>query len=140
MKREKTTFTTASYRAGVVRKINHEINLSLDLRDFEGTPGFALLALAANRHLSIETLRLWLETQGAERGQGWIQKRRWLFQPPEMLRVSGARANADGKDGPALKIMAENPRLSLRDLSKLLAKRGITRSREWIRKHRCAGN
>jgi hypothetical protein len=54
---EKTIFVTLGCRVGVVCEVSHEVNLSLDLRDFEGTPGFALLALAANRHLSIETLR-----------------------------------------------------------------------------------
>jgi hypothetical protein len=42
----------------------------------------------------------------------------------------------DGKDNAARKIMGNNPTLSLRDMSVLLAENGIVRGKDWIRRNR----
>lgn len=115
-----------------------DVNLTINIEDFEGTPGFALLVLAANRHLSVSALGLALKALwGVERGHTWIEKRRWLFANPDTTNKPGIKPNADGKDGRALAIMREHRTLSLSLLVKLLAESGIRRSREWVRLRRC---
>jgi hypothetical protein len=120
-----------------VRTIRHVI----DVRDFLGTPGYPLLFVAANTHLSVADIwdylcELAAEWPSVERTDNWIQKRRWLFQKPAANPL-GRRPNRDGKDERALKIMRANPGLSVRNLSVLLKENGISREREWVRKHRC---
>ena len=43
MAENKETFITTAYRGDVARKINHEVNLTLDLRDFNGRPALLFL-------------------------------------------------------------------------------------------------
>ncbi len=117
-------------------EVSREVNETVDLRQFEGTAGYALLVLAANRHLSRFALWLWLKHHGVGRSDSWIMRRRWLFQKPTETNASGAKPDADGHGKPALDIMRTNPTLSLRDLVRLLAKHGIKRSREWVRRNR----
>ncbi len=113
------------------------VNFTLDAMNFKGMAGFGLLVLAANPHLTIPQLARLLELNGCQRSCAWIQRRRWLFQPPDAERIGGRNTNmTDGKDAAALTIMRENPRLSLRDLVRLLAGHGIERGREWVRCHR----
>src|SRR3974390_3211737 len=95
------------------REVAREINQVIDLPKMRGTPGYALLFIAANTHLSVSEILLFLETQGVERGRSWVQRRRWLFQPPGTVNSIG-RPNRDGKDERAREIIREYPTASLR--------------------------
>jgi hypothetical protein len=133
----KTTISWTNWRG---KKITREINLTLDIRDFRGTPGYALLVVAANTHLSISDIERFLEAEALElprvlRSRTWIQNRRWLFQQPGTDNYK-PQSDQDGKGSKARAIMAANSALSNRDLSELLKKNGIKRSREWCRHHR----
>lgn len=48
---------------------------TIDIRDYEGTAGYPLLVLAANRHLSVRLLDWWLADKGGKnkrsRGGGY---------------------------------------------------------------------
>jgi hypothetical protein len=52
---------TLTWTDGRGKEQTRETNLTLDIRDFRGTPGFPWLVIAANRHLSVDILRSWLE-------------------------------------------------------------------------------
>lgn len=119
------------------KEVTRKITTLIDTGEFVGAPGRALLVIAANRHLSIGDLRRLLLHWGIERSTSWIQRRRWLFQDPATVNSAGTKANADGKDNRAIAIMQEYPTVSVIGLSRLLAKHGIKRSREWVRRHRC---
>jgi hypothetical protein len=109
------------------------VKQTLDIRDFKGRPGFALLLIAANPHLSVTDILECLRLHGVGRSRTWVTKRRWLFQD----KVGpGGKADVDGKDNAARKIMGNNPTLSLRDMSILLAENGIVRGKDWIRRNR----
>jgi hypothetical protein len=130
--------TTISWTTPRGKKETREINCVIDIRDFRGTPGFSLLAVAANTHCSISDIEMFLDREGINlpqvmRSRGWIQRRRWLFQQPGKVNPQSDR---DGKYKQACKIMAENRSLSLHNLVHLLKKQGIHRSKEWCRKHR----
>ncbi len=112
-----------------------EVKQTLDVRDFIGTPGYALLVVAANTHLSVADILYFVESRGVGRSRNWIQKRRWLFQLPGTKNPI-ARPDGDGRHDEAIKIMAANPTLSLRNLALLLKEHGITRGREWLRQNR----
>jgi hypothetical protein len=118
-------------------EVTREVNETINLRQYEGTAGYALLVLAANRHLSRFEIWIWLHRRGVERSDSWIARRRWLFQKPTETNAPGAKADADGHGKRALDIIRANTASSLRDLTKLLAKAGIKRSREWVRRNRC---
>jgi hypothetical protein len=121
-------------------KTTREVNLTLDIRDFEGRPGYVWLFLAANTHLSYDAMVLWLGLQkwkGAERSRSWLQRRRWLFEPPDKVNNTGVKQNADGRDARAMTIMQEYPTMSARALSRLLKERGINRSKNWVLRNRC---
>lgn len=133
----KTTMYWTSWRGKEERRpINHVI----DIRDLRGTPGYSMLVVAANTNLSVWDIKRFLDIEArelplVERSTSWIQRRRWLFQPPGADNYKN-RSDPDGKHAEACAIMAENRTLSLRGLSRLLAERGISRSRDWVRKHR----
>ena len=95
--------------------------------------------IAANPHLSVRVLSLWLLSEGEsyERSESWIYRKRWLFRDPEKANRPGVQPNADGKDQRALKIMRENRTMSARGLSRLLKEHGIARNKDWVWKHRC---
>jgi hypothetical protein len=112
------------------------INYVVDIREHLGEPGYALMAIAANTHLSVSDLHRFLEYNGVGRSLNWIQKRRWLFQPPGTANGTSP-GNADGKDARAREIMRMFPNLSVRDLAAVLKENGVVRSREWVRIHRC---
>jgi hypothetical protein len=113
------------------------VNLTIDIRDFKDKAGFAWLVLAANPHLSLRDTQAVLSNVGEqhERPLGWLSRRRFLFAG---TGKPGGKRNADGLDEKARKIMAENPRLSSRQMSWLLRKNGINRSPEWVRRNRIA--
>jgi hypothetical protein len=114
-----------------------EINLVIHVQDFIETPGYPLLVLAANTHLSITDYLAWLELKGFERGRSWATRRRGLFQRPggdsRFMRPS-----PDGKDARAKEIMAQLPTASLRYLSRVLKANGIERGKDWCRFNRAA--
>lgn len=128
---------TLSWQNGRDKQESREVHYTLDTRNHRGEPGFALLAIAANTHLSVADLQRLLESEGVGRSRSYIQRRRWLFQQTDTVNHSGHKPNADGKDAPALTIMRANPTLSVRQLSRLLSEAGIDRSRDWVRRHRC---
>jgi hypothetical protein len=133
----KTTISWTTWRG---KEITREINLTLDIRDFRGTPGYPLLVVAANTHLSVADIGRFLEAEALElprvvRSRTWIQNRRWLFQQPGTDNYK-PQSDQDGKGAEARVIMAANSALSNRDLSDLLKEHGIKRSREWCRHHR----
>jgi hypothetical protein len=118
------------------RECLREVNQMIDIRDYEGTPGYALLVCAANGNLSISEIYRWLELKGSERGENWIRRRRWLFQPPGTVN-SNTSGNPDGKDEWAREVMREYPTASLRYVVRMLKEKGIKRSKDWVRVHRC---
>jgi hypothetical protein len=120
-------------------KKEREIDPVFDIRDFRGTPAFALLAVAVGSHsgMSIMEIVRWLNAEGIGRSWGWVQRRRWLSRPPGTVNRSGARANIDGLDDRAVTIMREYPTLSVRRLAWVLRENGIRRSSEWVRQNRC---
>jgi hypothetical protein len=115
------------------------INYVIDIRDFKGRAGFPWLVIAANPHLSLHVLRMWLKSEGDdyERSESWIYRRRWLFEDPKKANGIGRQPNVDGKDEYAIKIVRENPTMSARALSRLLKEHGIVRKKDWVLKHRC---
>ena len=119
------------------KKQTRQTNPNIETKTFRGTPGHALLIIAANRHLSVADLWRLLDTQDIERSLSWIYRRRWLFSDPDAVNALGAKPNADGLDGRAIAIMAANPTLSLRQLSRLLKQHGIRRGKDWVMHNRC---
>lgn len=121
------------------RKRVRTVNRMIDIADFRDRAGFAYLLMAANPHLSVRDTQAVLANIGEqhERPVGWISRRRWLFHG---TGSAGTKPNADGQDEKAREIMAENPRLSNRQMVYLLRENGINRSREWVRQNRVAGN
>ncbi len=122
-------------------KRTRAVNQVADVRTFLGTPGYSMLVVAANTHLSVSDLERFLEIQaretpGVARSRSWIQRRRWLFQQAEVNNCKRPPGNVDGKQDRAYAIMGEHPTLSAYELSWLLKKNGIVRSREWVRRHR----
>ena len=113
------------------------INYTLDIRNFEDAPGYALLFMAANGHLSVGDAERWLlHIAKVGRGRTWIQRRRWLFQKPGTINPQG-RVNRDGKDKLAIQVMQEYPSTSsIRFLVNRLKERGIIRGKDWVRLNR----
>ena len=137
--------TTLSFTDGRRNRVQREVRQTLDIRDFIGTPGYSLLVVAANTHLSVSDIDHFLDEQTREhpaagRSRSWIQRRRWLFQKPGTDNSKGREPDGDRQQSCALVIMAEHPTESVRGLTKLLAEHGIYRSREWVRKHRCTAS
>jgi len=119
------------------RECIREVNDVIDIRRYKGNPaGLALLIMAANTHLSISDLQRLLECHNIERGDSWIRRRRWLFQPEGTVN-SNSNGNLDGKDERARGVMQKHPTASLRFLVRVLKENGIFRSKDWCRAHRC---
>jgi hypothetical protein len=121
------------------KKQTRPVNYVVDIRDFKGTPGFPWLVIAANKHLSVDVLRMWLESEDLDyqRSRSWIARKRWLFEAPNNVNKPGEKPNADGKDGRAISIIRENRTMSARALARLLSERGIRRGKDWVLKHKC---
>jgi hypothetical protein len=117
------------------REHNRPIRFTLDIRDFEGTASFVLLAAAANRHLGTSDLVRLLESFGVERSRSYVQRRRWMVDPKK--NDPGVKPGADGKDERAREIIRANPRASARHLVRLLAECGIRRGKTWVWENRC---
>lgn len=112
------------------------INLAIDIRDFKDKAVFPWLLMAANPHLSMRDIQSVLANLGEqhERSLGWLSRRRWMIHGKGKR---GVKANADGQDGKARAIMAENPKLSNRQMAQLLRDEyGIRRGPEWVRLNR----
>jgi hypothetical protein len=130
-----TNKTVMRWTDGRGRECVREVNQVLDIREFKGTPGYALLVCAANGHLSIAEILMFLYSQGVERGENWVRRRRWLFQPPGTVNRNTA-ANTDGKDERAIEVIREYPSASLRYVVQILKERGIKRGKDWVREQR----
>lgn len=142
MSTDRKAVTHLHFTDGRGNEVTREIRHTLDIRDFLGTPGYSGLVVAANTHLSAADVALFLELQAQKypcvaRSRSWVQKRRWTYQQPGTSNAKGKEADLDGKQSLALAIMVKHPKVSARNLAKLLQEHGITRSREWVRKHRC---
>jgi hypothetical protein len=121
-------------------KVTRDVVFSIDVERFRGTPGYALLVVAANTNLSVGDIERYLtDVVGGldARSRSWIQRRRWLFQQPGTDNSKGRTPDGDGQAARAVKIMRANPNLSVRGLVLLLREHAIKREREWVRKHRC---
>ena len=122
-----------------------EFNQNIDIQDFAGTPGYAILLVAANAHMLASDIEFFLEqmsrqseeTQSAGRPLTWITKRRSMFQKPGTADAKPAACDFDGKQKRAMSLMSEHPNWSVRALHRLLKKNGIERSKEWVRQSRC---
>ena len=98
-----------------------EFNQTLDIRDFLGTPGYAILLVAANAHMPASDIEFFLEqmsrqseeTQSAGRPLTWITKRRSMFQKPDTDDAMPV-CDFDGKDKRAMSLMSEHPSWSVR--------------------------
>ena len=134
MPKKKTT--TLRWRDGRGKTQVRTINYVLDVRDYVGMPGFAMLVVAANRDVAATDVLRFLEYEGVGRSQTWVRRRRWMFQEEGTDNGFGNKVNADGRDGQAVQIMNANPTVSVRMLAAILKGRGIVRSREWVRIHR----
>jgi len=139
METEKKPTGTLRWESDSGKEMSRPVNFIIDIRDYKGRAGFPWLVIAANPHLSVNALWWWLWSEGGKnkRGESWIKRRRWLFQDPEKAGAAGGQANADGKDGRAVKIMRENPTMSARGLVRLLKENGIRRGKDWVLKHKC---
>ncbi|MGB7136644.1 MAG: hypothetical protein WBD46_15235 [Acidobacteriaceae bacterium] len=134
---DKVTITWTDLRGHQVKR---DVALLIDVERFRGTPGYALLVVAANTNLSVGNIERYLtDVVGGldARSRSWIQRRRWLFQQPDTDNSKGRTPDGDGQAGRAVKIMRANPNLSVRGLVRLLREHAIKREREWVRKHRC---
>ena len=119
-----------------------KINTVADARDFEGMAGYPWIIVAANPQLSNAVLDRYLGDcgiDGAERTPSWIQRKRWMFRRVSPGNHVGGTPDRNGNQARALRIMQDNPRLSLRQLVYALKESGIKRGREWVRKHRVIG-
>jgi hypothetical protein len=127
-----------NYRGNMITR---EVNMVIDVRNFLGTPGYSMLVVAANTNLSVADIERYLrlideDWPGVERGTSWIRRRRWLFQQPGTVNARGPQANLDGNQARAVRIMGENPNLSVRQLVHWLKENGIKRGRQWVLQHR----
>jgi hypothetical protein len=110
--------------------------VDIDARDFKGRAGMPWLIMAANVHLSINQLLDVMAHYGYERTRSWVERRRWIFFDENYVRQSGAAADADGQQARAYKIMDKHPKVSARNMVRILREHGIKRGKDWVLKHR----
>ncbi len=134
---------TITYTDGRGKQQTRQINYAINLEDFHGTAAFPWLVIFANAHLSGWEIEQFLmlkaeATPGAERSASWIQRKRWMTRKPGESRSLGVgpRPNRDGNDARAFALMQGHPKLSARQLVRLLKDRGITRGKDWVLRHR----
>ena len=136
MARECSYLEYSPDRFGHVRKktVNHVVNI----KDFENTPGYVWLVIAANPQLSARDIQTVLRSAGPmhHRSESWINRHRWLFREEDTTVERGPGRNTDGLDGRAFAIIAENGNLSSRQLAGLMRANGVPRSPEWVRRNR----
>lgn len=116
------------------KKIKYRVDI--DAREFKGRTGMPWLIMAANVSLSINQLLDVMAHYGYERTRSWVARRRWIFFDADYVRQCGASADADGQQARAYRIMDQHPRVSARELVRILRERGIKRSKDWVLKHR----
>ncbi len=102
-----------------------------DILTFKDRAVFPWLVMAANPDLPSSKIEDYLASQGCPRPAAWIRKRRWMVCP-----AGTPVANGDGRDAQALQLMADNPEMSLRNMSALLEEHGIVRKKDWVRRYR----
>lgn len=137
---ERKPTSTMSFTDLRGKRQNRTINHVVDIRDFYETAAYPWLAIAANRTLSVGDIEMFLTLTAEDfpkvaRSRSWIQRRRWTCQPPGTVNPI-FRPNRDGQDARALKVIAANPKLSLRGMVLLLRERGISRGKDWVRRSR----
>ena len=126
------------YHDGRNRKVTREIRTEVDAKDFRGTPFYPWLIIAANPHLTVMEVWLWLWHEqkagldGVMRSRSWIQRKRWMMRPPGATSAVGRKPNSDGNDERAVAIIRANPSLSARGLVRLLAEHDIKRGKDWV--------
>src|ERR1035437_1291700 len=100
---DKVTMSWTDWRG---KEQSRTVNQIIDVRDFIGHPGYALLVLAANSNppnqLSAPDIETYLESMGVGRSLTYLKKRRWMFQPLGTNNLT----SRDGKDARAVKIMS----------------------------------
>ena len=104
-----------------------------DILAFKDRSIFPWLVMAANPALPSTKIATYLALHGCPRPAAWIRKRRWMVRPP-----GTPVEDNDGRNEQALQLMADNPDLSLRDMSALLKAHGIVRQKDWVRRYRTA--
>jgi len=125
---------TLEWTDGRGKQMSKPVNLSIpDIHAFRGLSGHAWMIIAANPHLSVSELLRLLKTEGVGRSRSWVQRRIWMLRQGDAVATRPIGA----EDARAVRLMRENVTLSLRQLRFLLAERGIKRSVDWIRRHRC---
>jgi hypothetical protein len=132
----KTTMSWTDWRGN---KITEQVNTVADARNVVGLAGYPWIIMAANPQLSNVLIERYLEQcgiDGVERSRSWIQRRRWMFRRVPQGNAKGPRADIDGNEARALRIMREHPKLSAPQLSYLLEEHGIKRGATWVRTHR----
>ena len=115
------------------KRIKYRVDI--DAREFKGRAGMPWLIMAANIHLSINQLLDVMAHYGYERTRSWVSRRRWIFFDDHYVPQSG-RADEDGKQARAYRIMDQYPHVSARELVRILGKAGIKRGKDWVLKHR----
>jgi hypothetical protein len=122
--------------AGTRKKIRYRADIP-NIRDFVGRAGLPWLIMAANVNLSINELLTVMAHYDVVRTRSWVSRRRWIFFDAGYVRSSGASADADGQQARAYRIMEQHPKISARDMVRILSDNGIKRGRDWVLKHRC---
>ena len=127
------------------KMVPREACFTVDVRMFARTAIYPYLLMCANPHLSSPDITRVIFATGAPatyRSARWLNARRWMVshakRPVAAEGSPGRRPNADGRDPQAIRIMRDNPEMSLRNLVRLLKDHGIVRNKNWVRQYRCA--